>query len=125
MQTKTHRHVLPLEPISAAAFAPFGQVIEAGGGAAPVPINDGFAQRFDGNAVVDTAQGHGATRVSIYRSRLRVLPIKLSVVERQLLGFRSLTSAMCLAQTLAMGHAFAERQRRGATEATALDDIDC
>ena len=86
MQTKTHRHVLPLEPISAAAFAPFGQVIEAGGGAAPVSINDGFAQRFDSSAVVDTAQGHGATRVSIYRSRPRVLPIKLSVVERHLLG---------------------------------------
>lgn len=86
MQTKTHRHILPLAPISAAAFEPFGQIIEAGGSAAPVSINDGFAQRFDSSAVVDTAQGNGAPRVSIYRNRPRVLPIKLSVVERHLLG---------------------------------------
>ena len=86
MQTKTHRHVLPLEPISAAAFVPFGQIVQAGIGAAPVSINDGFAQRFDSSAVVDTTQGNGATRVSIYRNRPRVLPVKLSAVERHLLG---------------------------------------
>lgn len=86
MQARTHRHVLPLEPISAAAFEPYGQIVEAGVGAAPVSINDGFAQRFDSSAVVDTAQRSGATRVSIYRNRPRVLPVKLSVVERHLLG---------------------------------------
>lgn len=86
MQARTQRHVLPLEPISAAAFLPFGQIIEAGEGAAPVPINDGFAQRFDSSAVVDTAQGSGATRVSIYRNRPRLLPIKLGVMERHFLG---------------------------------------
>ena len=86
MQAQTHRHALPLEPISAAAFEPFGQVIEAGEGAAPLSINDGFAQRWDSRAVVDTAQGGGATRVSIYRNRPRLLPVQLSALERHLLG---------------------------------------
>lgn len=86
MQATTRRHVLTLHPIAAAAFEPFGQIVEAGLGAAPVSINDGFAQRFDSHAVVDTVQGSGATRVSIYRNRPRVLPVKLSVVERHLLG---------------------------------------
>ena len=46
----------------------------------------------------------------------------LAVNDAGLLGFRSLTSAMCLAQTLAMGLAF--RDRRGG-QTGALDDIDC
>jgi DNA-binding MurR/RpiR family transcriptional regulator len=49
----------------------------------------------------------------------------LQVNDAELLGFRSLTSAMCLAQTLAMGFAFDERRRRGSAAATGLDDIDC
>ena len=40
-------------------------------------------------------------------------------------AMRHAPGAMCLAQTLTKGHAFAERQRRGATEAAVLDDIDC
>ena len=55
----------------------------------------------------------------------------LEVNDAKLLGFRSLTSAMCLAQTLAMGLAFAKRSKRskraGAPPplATDLQDIDC
>ena len=85
-QTHSPRHVLPLELLSAAAFEPFGQVIEARLGAAPVSINDGFADRYDSAAVVATAQGGGATRVGIYRARRHVLPFQLSGVERHLLG---------------------------------------
>lgn len=80
------RHVLLLQPLSAAAFEPFGQVIEAAPGATPVRINDGFAHRYDSAAAVETAQGGGAARVSIYRTRRRELPLQLSVVERHLLG---------------------------------------
>nr|WP_315426316.1 MurR/RpiR family transcriptional regulator [uncultured Albidiferax sp.] len=55
----------------------------------------------------------------------------LEVNDAKLLGFRSLTSAMCLAQTLAMGLAFAKRSKRSKrggtpqTLATDLQDIDC
>jgi DNA-binding MurR/RpiR family transcriptional regulator len=47
--------------------------------------------------------------------------VVLQVNDAELLGFRSLTSAMCLAQTLVMGVAFADPARRDA----ALADIDC
>jgi DNA-binding MurR/RpiR family transcriptional regulator len=58
----------------------------------------------------------------------------LEVNDAKLLGFRSLTSAMCLAQTLAVGLAFdkrSKRQTRSETSAAVhvlapdLQDIDC
>jgi DNA-binding MurR/RpiR family transcriptional regulator len=55
----------------------------------------------------------------------------LEVNDAELKGFRSLTSAFCLVQTLAMGIAFAKRKPRGkagkAAQAEALDlgSIDC
>ena len=58
----------------------------------------------------------------------------LEVNDAKLLGFRSLTSAMCLAQTLAVGLAFdkrSKRQKRSANGSDAsvlahdLQDIDC
>jgi DNA-binding MurR/RpiR family transcriptional regulator len=55
----------------------------------------------------------------------------LEVNDAELKGFRSLTSAFCMVQTLAMGIAFAKRKPRGkagkAAQAEALDlgSIDC
>jgi DNA-binding MurR/RpiR family transcriptional regulator len=51
----------------------------------------------------------------------------LEVNDAKLLGFRSLTSAMCLAQTLAVGLAFDKRSKRKKRAGTApdLEDIDC
>jgi DNA-binding MurR/RpiR family transcriptional regulator len=58
----------------------------------------------------------------------------LEVNDAKLLGFRSLTSAMCLAQTLAVGLAFDKRSKRQARSgpsaavhvlAPDLQDIDC
>jgi DNA-binding MurR/RpiR family transcriptional regulator len=55
----------------------------------------------------------------------------LEVNDAELKGFRSLTSAFCLVQTLAMGIAFGKRTRRGkgraGTQGDVLDlgTIDC
>jgi DNA-binding MurR/RpiR family transcriptional regulator len=51
----------------------------------------------------------------------------LEVNDAELKGFRSLTSAFCLVQTLAMGIAFGKRSKRGKvkTEALDLSNIDC
>ncbi len=69
----------------------------------------------------------GARRLAITDSVLspvaRDADLVLQVNDAELLGFRSLTSAMCLAQTLAMALAFAERRR--APAGAALEDIDC
>ena len=78
------RHVLRPEPLSAAAFAPFGQVIETRG-----PhhiINDGDAERYHDLAQVDTTADGGRTLVNIFRARPHALPLKLTLVERHQLG---------------------------------------
>lgn len=78
------RHVLRVEPLSAAAFAPFGQVIEARG--SHQLINDGNAERFHDLAQIDTTADGGRTLVNIFRARPRALPLRLSLVERHQLG---------------------------------------
>ena len=78
------RHVLRPEPLSAAVFAPFGEVIEACG--SYMLINDGNAERFADLARIDTTDDGGRTLVNIYRAKPRVLPLKLSLVERHQLG---------------------------------------
>ena len=81
----------------------------------------------------------GARRLAITDSMLgpvaRDADLVLEVNDAELLGFRSLTSAMCLVQTLAVGLAFDARRggaRRGrakganaAARPAALEDIDC
>lgn len=80
------RTVLRPEPLSAAAFEPFGQVIEAGPGVTHYVINDGFAERFHDLARVDTSSGGGNALVSIFRARPRALPLRLGEMERHALG---------------------------------------
>jgi ureidoglycolate lyase len=80
------RTVLRTEPLSAASFQPFGQVIEAGPGVAHHLINNGYADRYHDLARVDTASAGGRTLVNIFRARPRTLPLRLSLVERHQLG---------------------------------------
>ena len=80
-------------------------------------------------AVCEQVHAAGAKRLSITDSVLspvaRNAELVLQVNDAELLGFRSLTSAMCLAQALAVGYAFRERRRRGEPAGATLDDIDC
>ena len=76
--------------------------------------------------VCEQVKAAGAKRLAMTDSVLspvaRGAELVLEVNDAGLLGFRSLTSAMCLAQTLAVGLAF--RDRRGG-RSNALEDIDC
>jgi DNA-binding MurR/RpiR family transcriptional regulator len=84
-------------------------------------------------AVCEAVGQRGAKRLAITNAFLspiaRDADLVLEVNDAELLGFRSLTSAMCLAQTLAMGLAFSKRaaRRRGHNPSVAPDlrDIDC
>lgn len=80
------RRVLLLEPLSAARFAPYGDVIEATPDAPHHGINDGFAERYHDLARIDTARDGGRTLVNIFRTRPRALPLQLSVMEHHRLG---------------------------------------
>jgi DNA-binding MurR/RpiR family transcriptional regulator len=82
--------------------------------------------------VCEQARAAGARRLAITDSVLgpvaRDADLVLQVNDAELLGFRSLTAAMALAQTLAMGLAFRQRGSRAGTKAggsSALDNIDC
>lgn len=81
----SHR-ALRVEPLTAEAFAPFGDVIEARDAGKRLPINRGRAERFHGLAFVDATEGHGRPVISIVRSQPSPLPIRLTLLERHLLG---------------------------------------
>jgi ureidoglycolate lyase len=76
---------LPIAPLTKAAFAPFGQVIETRDAKAKL-INDGFAQRFDGLAQIDVAAEGGAVNIALFDGSLRPRPILIKLMERHPLG---------------------------------------
>jgi DNA-binding MurR/RpiR family transcriptional regulator len=88
--------------------------------------------------VCEQVRKSGAKRLAITNAFLSPIAkdadVVLEVNDAELLGFRSLTSAMCLAQTLAMSLAFSKREKRpkrasakpGAPQPVPdLRDIDC
>jgi ureidoglycolate lyase len=73
------------EPLTVAAFKPFGDVVEIEG-ARHYPINQGFAKRFNDLAHVDVGAEGGETNVSIVIANPRPQPITLKLMERHPLG---------------------------------------
>lgn len=71
-------------PLTAAAFAPFGDVIETG--ADPVMINNGTTERHHDLAQVDLL-GQGAhTLINIFRGQPFSPPVEIRMMERHPLG---------------------------------------
>ena len=66
-------------PLTAEAFAPFGEVLEAAGGPDRL-INQGFCGRFHDRARLDF--GDGRAGISIFEAQPRALPYRLDMVER-------------------------------------------
>ncbi len=77
--------ILRPEPLTAGAFAPFGQVIEADHDKSYL-INEGTTRRFHDLAQVDVVQEDGEAILSIFRGTPRSLPIAISMMERHPLG---------------------------------------
>ena len=76
---------IPLRPLTAAEFAPFGDVIEAAGPPS-FGFNGGMADRFHDLARTEVVGEGARIGVSIGRSRPYELPLKLTLVERHPLG---------------------------------------
>jgi len=72
-------------PLTAAAFAEFGSVIEAAGDPSFM-INDGLCGRFHDIARPETVGEEGAVAISVGKSNSVSLPLSLSMVERHPLG---------------------------------------
>jgi ureidoglycolate lyase len=76
------------EPLTAAAFAPFGSVIEVSDAATRIDINQGHAVRYDALAAVDVAEGGGAPVISLFRAK-PLGKLVLKSFERHPLGSQS------------------------------------
>lgn len=72
--------ILTPEPLTAAAFAPFGEVIETAGHDF-LSINFGRTERYHQLATVDVETGSQAG-ISIFRSQPMALPATITVLER-------------------------------------------
>lgn len=79
------RTVLPIEPLTRAAFQPFGDVIEADG-AEHFQINNGTTTRFHDLARVDAEAEGGHVLVNIFRARPLPMPLTVAMMEKHPLG---------------------------------------
>ena len=73
------------QPLTAEAFAAFGDVIEARSDTV-ININQGTSQRFHDLARVDVASGEGHPLVNIFRASPYPEPLTLSMMEKHPLG---------------------------------------
>ncbi|GAB1379533.1 ureidoglycolate lyase [Pararhodobacter aggregans] len=69
-----------LQPLTADAFAPFGDVLDAGGAPDKI-INQGLCGRFHDRARLDFGPD-GRAGISIFNAEPRALPYLLALVER-------------------------------------------
>ncbi|WP_413816614.1 ureidoglycolate lyase [Piscinibacter gummiphilus] len=78
--------MLSFEPLTAASFKRFGDVIDVASASRHCTINDGYAERYDDLARIDVDREGGRPKLSIFRALPRELPFSLSVIERHPLG---------------------------------------
>lgn len=72
---------LRVDPLTGAAFAPFGEVIATDEANRHFPINGGNTERYHDLARLDPG-ADGRLIVSIFRGQPRVLPFAISMMER-------------------------------------------
>lgn len=78
--------LLHVEPLTRAAFEPFGQVVGVDSASDRYAVNDGTAIRFHDLANIDTAAQGGQPVLSIFRAQPRVLPFEVRMLESHPLG---------------------------------------
>lgn len=74
---------IQIQPLTDAAFAPFGDVLEVAGDPDRI-INQGLCGRWHDRARLDFTDGRAG--ISLFRSETRALPYRLEMVERHPLG---------------------------------------
>lgn len=75
---------LTTEALTAAAFAPFGDVLETGGDS--FPINGGMCDRFHDRARTEITGEDGRLGISLGFGRPYALPLRVALLERHPLG---------------------------------------
>lgn len=79
---------LPIRPLTARAFAPFGEVIEADPANMRL-INGGTTERFHALVSPEAAGEGGRVIVNIFRGQPRAFPYEIAMMERHPLGSQS------------------------------------
>lgn len=80
------------EPLTAAAFAPFGDVMEVGDDKTHYTINYGRTERYHDLAQLDTLENGGKPTVSIFRSQPASFPLQIEIMERHPFGSQAFFS---------------------------------
>ena len=86
--------VIEIQPLTRAAFAPFGDVIEMEG-AHSYPINAGKCVRYHDLAKVEAIGEEARTMISWLRGEPYALPLELKMVERHPLGSQAFVPLTC------------------------------
>jgi ureidoglycolate lyase len=73
------------EPLTAQAFAEFGEVLNLAGSDGE-PINYGNTEKFADLLQIDTAEESGRTAMHLYRSQPSTLPLEIEIMERHPMG---------------------------------------
>ena len=76
---------LVAQPLTRAAFAPFGDVIESGLDT-PISINGGMTERFHDLAAVDLGPDGSRTLINIFETQPYAMPLRVAMLERHPLG---------------------------------------
>ena len=84
-------HDLVPQPLTADAFAPFGEVIDLRT-AKQIPINYGLTTRYNDLCTFDTGDENGRTIVNVFRSNPTPLPHAVKIMERHPLGSQAFIS---------------------------------
>ena len=80
----TERIIKPI-PMTKENFSKFGDMISTEN-IKPIEINNGYANRFDDIAKIDTANNNGETTISIFSALKRSFPMKVDMMEKHPLG---------------------------------------
>jgi ureidoglycolate lyase len=106
---------LILEPLTAKAFAPFGDVIDGQTPCEQYPINEGLTQRHNALAAIDCSANGGTGALSLFRAQAIESGFVLRSMERHPLGSQAFinTSGNPYAVVVAPAGDFNETAIRG------------
>jgi ureidoglycolate lyase len=82
MTTNMTTNTIKIEPLTAKAFAPFGDVIEISSTGKSFAINAGSTERFHDLATVTTSGKNAHPIISMARAQPFSLPLKIEMLER-------------------------------------------
>ena len=83
MTPRNEGQTIAVQPLTAAAFAEFGDALQTGG--EPKLINDGMCERHSDLALMDFDPS-GRAGISLFSSQIRSLPYEFRLLERHPLG---------------------------------------